>query len=168
MTGGATALVAIVGIVLNWSTGRRITAVELRRIDAENERLHEQHREVGRRARSDACQQLLAALDHIDLTGTGYAISDREAWDDAVSHLYAAINRCHLLAPAAVRRAVDNVDEALREMQASVLRQPGDTDDAFSDGVGRSHAAHRPNIAQRAEALVDQMRGDVARDVADA
>lgn len=152
-----TALATVPGTIAAYRVGKRSTEVELAKVDAEAERLREQHREDDRRTRRDLYHQALANLIRTDAVGVGYG-SDEEFRRLLSEDYPALLAELRVSGSPEVAKAMEDVAEVFQEIGAETGGGGQGT------AVQRFRRAYRPRrdrmlLARRQ--LVDAMRRDL-------
>ena len=66
ITGSAAVLTSAITAAVTWRVSRNSSGVELRKVEAESERLREEHREAARRTRQNTYCDFIAAYNEFD------------------------------------------------------------------------------------------------------
>lgn len=141
-------------------TAEQHAKVELAKVEAENERLREAHREAERQNRQGTYHRMLAVLDRFDTLATGYAPST-EQLEDALSEFNFLSGGIQLFGADGVKKAMGPVSELFE--QAGAEMTPDDKVASFA----RGYLPLREKLNRAREDLVEAMGKDVKTGILD-
>lgn len=130
--------------------------IELEKVQAENERLRNQHREAERQNRQGTYHRFLSVLDRIDMMATGFPGTD-EQFEATVAEYNFLHGGIHLFGDERVREALGPVVEG-------IARAAGSASDAGSvvERFNRGYKPLRVPIIQAEFELIEAMRADIS------
>ena len=135
-------------------TAEQQTKIELAKVEAENSRLREAHREAERQNRQGTYHRMLAVLDRFDTLATGYAPST-EQLEDALTEFFFLSGGIQLFGADEVKKAMGPVSRLLE--QAGAEMTPDSKVASFSDG----YLPLREDLNKARGDLVEAMTRDV-------
>jgi ribosomal protein S20 len=132
-------------------------SVELQKVEAENERLRQQHRETERSHRQGTYHRLLANLDQQALMASDLEASP-ERYDEIVKDFYFLTAAVNLFGADPVRDAMQDVIEVLGRMGSAIARESGSP----LDGHRSVYPRFADELAARELPMIEAMRADIA------
>lgn len=171
VTAGASVVVSALGYTTTYLVQRKSTnaaianareqaSVELARVDAENKRLRQEHREAERQNRQDTYHRMLAVLDRFDTLATGYAPSN-EQLEDALSEFNFLSGGIELFGTEGVKKAMAPVSRLFEEAGAAM--RPEDKVASFRSG----YLPLRGSLNEARRDLVKAMGKDITAGIID-
>jgi hypothetical protein len=141
-------------------TAEQAAAVELERINAENERLREQIRDDERRNRQGTYHRMIAVLDRLDYYATGYPPTD-EQYNATVAEFNYLHGGILLFGPPSVTDAVGPLIQVLSEIGAGMAAAEGTQAERWRV----AYLPRREDFIRAQGRLVAVMHADVTRGV---
>jgi hypothetical protein len=152
----------------------RQTAVELAKVNAENERLRRQHQEAERQHRQGTYHHMLAVLDRMDMYATGYAPDDESAYMVTLEEFNNLVGGIHLFAPQSVRAALAGLSHEMEELGRRIARlgaagrrflPPRSPELSYTVRFTKAYGSRRREIIEATARLIEAMRADITREI---
>ena len=163
--------VGLAGNVVTYLVSKGQRRVELAKVNAEYDRLRQEHREAERSNRQGTYHRTLAVLDRLDMFATGYNPESETEYMVALEELNTLVGGIHLFGAQSVRDALGPVAEEFARLgerigiQQWAGRQSGNQPVPYAVAYGEAYRDRRNEIIAATAALTEAMRADVTRDI---
>jgi hypothetical protein len=159
ITGSATVLTSAITAAVTWRVSRHGSDIELRKVEAENDRLRQEHKESARQSRQTTYRDFIAAYNQFDNLSLLVDPSEEEIMS-ATRFLIQKRAEIQLVAPSGVVDRLPPMFDQFNAIWNDALG--GDESRSFGCRWAAEFVAVRSEVREKQRAIIAAMKKDLA------